>query len=198
MTPPIALRNYERIRNLSYDPCKLSPTPRPPLSRATPHTLMTQRRGVSNLIPCEPEGARMSETNDYTARNSEVIAEFRANVGQVDGFDEPLLLLTSIGAKSGKPRINPLIYHTDGDRLIVFAAHGGAPTHPDWYHNVVAHPEVTVEVGDESWAATAEVAVGQERDRLWADSTAKSYPFLVELQAKITRQIPVVILQRRQ
>jgi deazaflavin-dependent oxidoreductase (nitroreductase family) len=139
----------------------------------------------------------MSEASDYVARNPEIIAEFRANAGQVDGIDEPLLLLTSIGAKSGKRRINPMIYHTDGDRLIVFAAYGGAPTHPDWYHNLVAHPQVTVEVGAESWLATAQVAVGQERDRLWADAV-ETYPFLAGLQTKITRQIPLVILQRHQ
>lgn len=139
----------------------------------------------------------MSERIDFTALNPSVIAEFRANAGRVDRFDVPLLLLTSIGAKSGKSRVNPLMYHPDGDRLIVFAAHHGAPTHPDWYHNLVAHPEVTVEVGAESWAGTAQAAVGQERDRLWADAVAK-YPFLAEVQVGITRQIPVVILQRRQ
>ncbi|MBV9012809.1 MAG: nitroreductase family deazaflavin-dependent oxidoreductase [Pseudonocardiales bacterium] len=139
----------------------------------------------------------VSGTNDYVARNPAVIAQFRANAGQVDGFDVPLLLLTSIGAKSGKTRINPLIYHTDGDRLIVFASYGGAPTHPDWYHNLVAHPEVTVEVGTAVWAVTARTAVGQERDRLWADAVAK-YPFFADYQAETTRQIPVVILQRHQ
>lgn len=141
----------------------------------------------------------MSEKIDFAALNPSVIAKFRANAGQMgdNPFGASMLLLTTIGAKSGKLRVNPMMYHTDGDRLLVFAAHHGAPTHPDWYHNLVAHPEVTVEVGAESWAATAEVAVGQERDRLWADAV-ENYPFLAEHQAKTTRQIPVVILQRRQ
>lgn len=140
----------------------------------------------------------MSKKIDFGALNPSVIAEFRANAGQVDNpFGASLLLLTSSGAKSGKSRVNPLMYHTDGDRLIVFASFLGEPTHPDWYHNLVAHPEVTVEVGTESWAATAQVAVGQERDRLWADAVA-NYPYLAELQGKTTRQIPVVLLQRRQ
>lgn len=140
----------------------------------------------------------MSEKIDFAALNPSVIARFRANAGQIDNpFGAPMLLLTSIGAKSGKTRVNPMMYHTDGDRLIVFAAYHGAPAHPDWYHNLVAHPEVTVEVGAESWAVTAQVARGEERDRLWADAVA-NYPFLAEHQAKTTRQIPVIILQRRQ
>ncbi|MBV9012808.1 MAG: nitroreductase family deazaflavin-dependent oxidoreductase [Pseudonocardiales bacterium] len=138
----------------------------------------------------------MSERIDFTAINPSIIAKFRANAGKTNNpFGAPLLLLTTVGAKSGKTRVNPVMYHTDGDRLIVFAAHHGAPTHPDWYHNLVAHPEVTVEVGAEVWAVTAQTAVGQERDRLWADAVTK-YPFLAEHQAETTRQIPVVILQR--
>jgi deazaflavin-dependent oxidoreductase (nitroreductase family) len=139
----------------------------------------------------------MSEKIDFKALNPSVIAQFRANAGKIDNAWAPMLLLTSVGAKSGKTRVNPMMYHTDGDRLIVFASHHGAPTHPDWYHNLVAHPEVTVEVGAEVWAVTARTAVGQERDRLWADAVA-NYPFLAEHQAETTRQIPVVILQRRQ
>ncbi|MBV9012810.1 MAG: nitroreductase family deazaflavin-dependent oxidoreductase [Pseudonocardiales bacterium] len=144
----------------------------------------------------------MSEKIDFAALNSSAIAQFRANAGQIDTLLGipiwyPILLLTSVGAKSGKTRVNPLIYHTDGDRLIVFGSRHGAPTHPDWYYNLVAHPEVTVEVGTEVWAVTAQTAVGPERDRLWADAVAK-YPFLAELQAETTRQFPVVILQRHQ
>ncbi|MBV9141863.1 MAG: nitroreductase family deazaflavin-dependent oxidoreductase [Pseudonocardiales bacterium] len=140
----------------------------------------------------------MSEKIDFAALNPSVIAQFRANAGKINNpFGAPMLLLTTVGAKSGKTRVNPMMYRTDGDRLIVFASHHGAPTHPDWYHNLVAHPEVTVEVGTEVWEVTAQTAVGQERERLWSDAVAK-YPFLAEHQAEITRQIPVVILQHRQ
>jgi len=108
----------------------------------------------------------MTTRNDY---NRQVIEEFRANGGKVGGVWEgtPLLLLTTTGAKSGERRITPMGYIPDGDRLIVTASNGGAPTRPDWYHNLVAHPEVTVEVGTETFDAIAVVTEDSERDRLW-------------------------------
>jgi deazaflavin-dependent oxidoreductase (nitroreductase family) len=89
------------------------------------------------------------------------------------------------------------MYLRDGDRLLVFASKGGAPTNPDWYYNLLAHPEVTVEVGPETYAATATVLSGEERDRLFAKQ-AGLYPQFGEYQAKTTRQIPVIALERRE
>ena len=134
--------------------------------------------------------------NDY---NLHLIEEFRANGGKVSGQFEhtPLLLLTTIGAKSGQCRTTPLGYMPEGDRLIVIASSGGAPTHPDWYHNLVAHPQVTVEVGTEAFDAIAVVAEDEERDRLWTKGVAL-YPSLAEHQAKTTRQIPVIALSRQE
>jgi len=137
----------------------------------------------------------MSERNDF---NRQLIEEFRANRGKVSGrlANSPLLLLTTTGARSGLPRITPLGYMPDGDRLLVVASNLGSPTHPDWYRNLVAHPQVTIEVGSETFEATAVVIEGAERDRLWARAV-ESHPFLAEHQARTTRQIPVVALVRR-
>jgi deazaflavin-dependent oxidoreductase (nitroreductase family) len=107
----------------------------------------------------------------------------------------PLLLLTAIGAKSGQPRTTPLAYTTDGDHFIVFASKGGAPTNPDWYYNLLASPIVTVEIGHERFQARAVVAEGQERERLYAQMGERMPQFL-EYQQKISRQIPVVVLDR--
>ena len=129
--------------------------------------------------------------------NGEIIEQFRSNNGtMVSGMFKgaPLLLLTSAGAKSGQTRINPLAYTRDGDRYVVIASKGGAPTHPDWFHNVVANPEVTVEVGPERIPAKAVVAEGAERDRLY-DAQAALMPGFAEYQRKTTRRIPVVILE---
>ena len=131
--------------------------------------------------------------SDMRAHNRKVIEEFRANGG---AGDRPLLLLNTTGARSGLPRTTPMMYVPDGDRLLVLASNAGAPAHPDWYHNVVASPEVTVEVGGEVYEATAVVTEGQERDRLFA-ATVERYPFFADHQAGITRQIPVVTLHRR-
>ena len=138
----------------------------------------------------------MREMNDYNRR---LIEEFRANGGKVSGLFEhtPLLLLTTTGAKSGQRRTTPMGYMPDGDRLIVFAANGGSPTNPDWYHNLVAHPEVTIEVGSETFDAIAVVTEDSERDRMWTKAVAL-YPSLTEHQAKTTRQVPVIALSRQE
>lgn len=107
-----------------------------------------------------------------------------------------MLLLTTTGAKSGQRRTTPLVYLPDGERLVVFASKGGAPTHPDWYHNLLAHPETTIEVGTESFPVTASVITGDERDQLYA-TQAGLRPAFGEYQAKTTRRIPVVALERR-
>jgi len=140
-------------------------------------------------------GRNMREMNDYNRR---LIEEFRTHEGKVGGMWEgtPLLLLTTTGAKSGERRTTPMGYLPDGDRLIVWASNGGSPTHPGWYHNLVAHPHVTVEVGTETFDAIAVVTAGAERDRLWTQGVAV-YPQLAEAQAKTARQIPVIALSRQ-
>lgn len=132
--------------------------------------------------------------NDW---NSQVIAEFRANEGKVEQFrHQPLLLLHTKGAKSGQERINPLAYLPDGDRLLIFASKAGMSTNPDWYHNLMAHPDVTVEVGTERFDATASLVEGEERDRLYAKQASVN-PAFAEYQQKTTRKIPVVALVRK-
>jgi deazaflavin-dependent oxidoreductase (nitroreductase family) len=136
----------------------------------------------------------MADENDF---QKNVITEFRANGGKVGGMFEntPMLLLTTTGAKSGQPRVAPLAYTTDGERLVVIASKGGAPTNPDWFHNIVAHPTVTVELGPDTFQARANVAEGAERQRLF-DQQAALMPGFAEYQRKTTRQIPVVVLER--
>ena len=135
---------------------------------------------------------------DRGGRNQEVIDEFRANGGQVGGYfaDMSLLLLTTTGARSGQPHTTPLSYFADSDRCIVFAAAGGAPADPDWYHNLLADPRVTVEAGTEVFEATAAAATGEERDALFGRFAAVR-PQLLQYQDRTTRQIPVVALTRR-
>ena len=137
----------------------------------------------------------MADMNDW---NRQTIEAFRANGGKVGGMWEgkPLLLLSTTGAKSGQRRTNPVMYLADGDRLLVFASKRGAPTHPDWYHNLVAHPEVTVEVETETYEATATVLTGEERVRLYAKQ-AELFPQFGEYQANTSRKIPVIALERR-
>lgn len=127
--------------------------------------------------------------------NKAVIEEFRANDGIVGGpFEEmTLLLLHTTGAKSGEPRLNPVAYLADGERYVIIASKGGAPTHPSWYHNVVAYPEVTVEVGTEKFQAQAEVVQEPERTELF-NMVATQYPGFAEYEKKTTRVIPVLVL----
>jgi deazaflavin-dependent oxidoreductase (nitroreductase family) len=134
---------------------------------------------------------------EYDDWNAKVIEEFRANGGKVGGNFEgaPLLLLHSTGAKSGQERIHPMMYRTDGGRIYVFASKAGAPTNPDWYHNLVANPSASVEVGTERFDVTAKVVDRHERDRIYADQ-ATEYPGFAEYEAKTDRVIPVVELQR--
>jgi deazaflavin-dependent oxidoreductase (nitroreductase family) len=137
----------------------------------------------------------MTDQNTY---NHQLIEEFRANRGKSGGPMEgrPLLLLTTTGAKSGQLRTTPMMYIPDGGRLLVIASNAGAPVHPDWYRNLVAYPEVTVEVGNEIFEAIAIVTEGPERQRLWT-RVVELYPFFADHQAKVTRQIPVIVLERR-
>jgi len=134
--------------------------------------------------------------SDFNNWNRQIIEEFRANKGKVGGPFEgaPMLLLTTTGAKSGKQHTTPLVYLPDNDRFIIFASKAGAPTNPDWYHNLVAHPQVTIEVGTETLSVTATVVNGEERDRLF-NKQAEISPGFADYQAKTTRQIPVIALQ---
>ena len=129
--------------------------------------------------------------------NTRIIEEFRANQGKVGGHFEnmSLLLLHTTGAKSGKARINPVVYMENGDDFVIIASKGGAPTHPDWYHNLVANPEVSVEVGVEKFPVRATVAEEPERTELY-QKMATRYPFFAEYQRKTERIIPVVTLER--
>ena len=138
----------------------------------------------------------MTDRNDY---NRQLIEEFRANRNKAGGPFEGrhLLLLTTTGARSGERRTTPMMYIPDGDRLLVIASNIGAPKHPDWYHNLVAHPEVTIEVGADTLDAIAVVTEGEERHQLW-NRIVELYPFFAEHQAKTTRQIPVIALSRRE
>lgn len=133
--------------------------------------------------------------NDY---NQRLIEEFRADrSNNGEAFKgRPLLLLTTTGARSGQRRTTPMMYVSDGNRLLVIASNAGAPKHPAWYYNLLAHPRVTVEVGKETYDATAIVTEGAERQHLWT-RIVEQYPFFADHQAKITREIPVVALERK-
>jgi deazaflavin-dependent oxidoreductase (nitroreductase family) len=129
--------------------------------------------------------------------NQAVISEFRANQGRVSGQMEgmPILLLTMTGAKTGRTLTRPLCYSRDGDRIVIIASYGGAPRNPPWYHNLVANPVVTVEVGAEKFKASAKQTSGAERQRLF-DAQAHLMPFFSDYQKKTQRQIPVLTLTR--
>jgi len=131
-------------------------------------------------------------------RNQSTIAEFRANNGRVGGYFEgaPLLLLHTVGARSGQARINPMMYLPDGDRFLVFATKAGADRNPDWYWNLKANPDVIIEVGDDTLAVRAIELTGAERDEKYR-TQAQRYPAFAGYETKTTRSIPVVALTRR-
>jgi len=129
--------------------------------------------------------------------NRKVIEEFRASGGKVAGqfAGAPMVLLTTKGAKSGKTYVNPLVYSRDGDRYVIIASYAGGPKNPSWYHNLVAHPTPTVEIGTERFQAKATFASGAERERLFSQQAAQM-PVFDEYRKKTSRQIPVVVLER--
>ena len=131
---------------------------------------------------------------DVSEVNKRVIEQFRAG-GEIDGMHrERLLLLTTTGARSGRPHTSPMMFHRDAaGRVLVIASNAGAPRDPDWYRNLVAHPSVRVEVGDDSYSATATPLTGADRERAWAEIKA-AYPFFADHEAKAGRDIPVVRL----
>ena len=129
--------------------------------------------------------------------NAKIVDEFRANDGKVGGPFEgaPVLLLHTRGAKSGQERVNPVVYQTVGDALAVFASKGGAPTNPDWFHNLKANPAVTVEVGTDTIDARARVLEDDERAPIW-EKQKQLMPGFAEYEQKTSREIPVVLLER--
>lgn len=134
----------------------------------------------------------MSDPRNY---NQHIIEQFRASGGTSD-YPGPLVLLTTAGAKSGRPRTTPVAYSIDGSQLVVIASAGGAPTHPDWYYNLVAHPTVTVELGSETFQAHATVVEGAERDRLYAQHARALGFSIADYRQKTSRHIPVIVLTR--
>ena len=134
---------------------------------------------------------------EMLALNRNVIEEFRANDGKVSGMfaSEPLLLLTTTGAKTGQKRTNPLVHTLDGDRVVIIASFGGAPKHPAWFLNIRANPEVTIELPGETFTETAIIPEGEERRRIY-DQHASEMPRFAEYQAMTTREIPVVVIPR--
>jgi deazaflavin-dependent oxidoreductase (nitroreductase family) len=131
--------------------------------------------------------------------NTAIIEEFRANEGRVSGdfAGAPMVLLHHTGAKSGQERVTPLMYQELGDSIAVFASKGGAPTHPAWYLNLLAHPETTVEIGRESRAVRARVATGAERDRIWGEQKRVMPGFAEYEKTAGDREIPVIVLEPR-
>lgn len=137
----------------------------------------------------------MADMNDW---NTKIIEEFRANAGKVGGMFEghPMVILHTTGAKSGKEHVNPLVY-LPGDNLIyIFASKGGAPTHPDWYRNLVANPNVKVEVGTETYEGVASEITGADRDKIYADQVAV-FPGFGDYERATTRKIPVIAIKRK-
>ncbi len=134
----------------------------------------------------------MADTDDFNAR---IIADFRATQGHPGGqfAGTPILLLHTTGARTGAPRINPLVYAEDGDRYLVFASNAGAPRDPAWYHNLKAHPEVKIEIDTRVLDVRVDEVTGAERDAVYARHAA-NYPAFAEYEANAGRKIPVIAL----
>jgi len=133
----------------------------------------------------------------FDEMNAKVLAEFRANHGQVGGVfaGKPVVLVHHKGAKSGTERISPLVYTKDGERFVIIASKGGAPSHPDWYHNLVAHPDIKIEIGDDTIPVRASLTSGEERQRLF-DEQARLMPNFKDYEKAVAgkREIPVFVL----
>jgi deazaflavin-dependent oxidoreductase (nitroreductase family) len=145
----------------------------------------------------DQDAAEKDEDAGMSDWNNKIIEEFRANEGKVGGPFEgaPVLLLHTVGARTGQGRVNPMMYQQVDGGYAVFASKGGAPSNPDWYHNLLADPKVTAEIGTSTVELIARVAEGGERERIWtAQKTA--YPGFADYERKTTRQIPVIILER--
>jgi deazaflavin-dependent oxidoreductase (nitroreductase family) len=138
----------------------------------------------------------VSDDNPMQDFNEQIIEEFRANEGRVGAPFEgaQMVLLHHAGAKTGTERVTPLVYRAEGDAAVVFASKAGAPDNPDWFHNLRANPETTVEIGTDTRSGRARVAEGDERDRIWEAQKADA-PQFAEYEANTDRVIPVVILE---
>jgi len=136
-------------------------------------------------------------STSYQDFNRNLIKDLRANGKATSGpfIGRDVLILTTKGAKSKEVRENPMVYTRDGDHYVVVASKGGSPTHPAWYHNLVTHPEVTVEVNGETFKARARVPQGDEYERLYQQH-ASTNPQFHEYRRKTTRKIPVIVLER--
>lgn len=162
-------------------------------------TVITEKGHVCIARLRDGRGRDGANWHGMSGWNDKIIKEFRANGGEGVGFfGDHLLLLTTRGAKSGQAHTVPLVFHRDGERLVVIASKGGAPHHPDWYHNLVAHPDAEVEVGSDRFRVHATpVAGGPERDRLYAQQVKIMHGF-AEYETKTTRVIPAVLLERQE
>jgi deazaflavin-dependent oxidoreductase (nitroreductase family) len=182
----------QRFRNGPAQKGRLKARPR---TTAAPGVAGTfSKHANTNQSEFAHEGVQhMGDVSDW---NAPVVQEFRSNEGKVSGWEgTPLLLLTTRGAKSGRRRTNPVVYLPDGDRVAVFGTKSGAPSHPDWFHNLVANPRVTLEVGTDSFEADARIATGEERERLWTEQKSRN-PNFAAYEEKTDREIPVIILTR--
>ncbi len=135
----------------------------------------------------------MADDNNW---NQKIIDEFHANGGKVGGPFEgaSLLLLHTIGRRSGKERVSPLMYKQRGDDYVIFASKGGAPENPDWYYNLISNPEASIEVGTKTVSVRGNEVEGDERDNLW-QSWKQAYPQFAEYEKKTDREIPVIVLE---
>lgn len=135
---------------------------------------------------------------DYNAWNTQVIKEFRANGGWAGGMLKgmPLLLLYNTGARTGASRINPLAYQAVEGGYAIFGSKGGSPTNPAWYHNLMANPEVKIELGTETFGVRARLTEGEERERIWTQQKI-DFPQFADYERKTPRQIPVIVLEPR-
>lgn len=133
--------------------------------------------------------------NKWQEQNEPIIKEFRENGGKVKGRTS-LILLTTKGAKTGRTHVVPLMYIPYGDQLLAIGSKGGSVKHPEWYHNVLAHPDVTVEVGDEKFETTARILTGSEREKAF-EKAVEIFPPYASYQTKVKREIPVIALERR-
>jgi len=145
----------------------------------------------------QPKEVTVSQSSGPIDHNQRIINEFRANDGKVGGYFEgaPMILIHHVGARSGVERVNPLVYLPDGDDLVIAATKGGAPTNPDWYHNLKAHPRIRVELGSETFTIDSQEATGEDRDQLWRRLVAMR-PGFAAYEAKTTRTFPMFRLRR--
>ncbi len=139
----------------------------------------------------------MSQSSGPADWNQGIVDEFRANEGRVGGYFEgaPMILIHHVGARSGIERVNPLVYLPDGDDMVIAATKGGAPTNPDWYHNLLANPRITVEVAGETFTVQADEATGSDRDELW-QRLVQMRPGFAEYESKTSRTFPMFRLSR--